>query len=360
VLATLAMATPFHPVEDLVRMAPWDGVDHIKALARSVPTDSQAWPVYLRKWLVQMVEGVCGWRDSDTRQLPHVIVFSGDQGIGKGRWITSLLPASMVLTDAHLDVANKDDVIVALKHAVVELGEIDATFRKADISRLKSFLSRSQDIVREPYMPRPNSRPRMTSFIGSVNHEEFLSDVTGSRRFWPVAVREGCKLDWEHGVNVQQALAQALELWKRGEEHNLSEAEDELRQAESVVHQTVSVTVDLLEAHMSDLASAFPKYAIMNAGELLQSIGVRHASQPQRVEVSAWLKNNVGAARTLRSKQKSWCLPIGTTGLNASNIMSFQKVTDEYAKKVFGQYPHADRWVTEEELAAGGSEKLYH
>jgi len=163
-LATLALSAPYHPVEALVRSVTWDGVDHIKALTRSVPTDSPAWPVYLRKWLVQMVEGVCGWHDSATRQLPHVIVFSGDQGIGKGRWIASLLPASMVLTDAHLDVANKDDVLVALKRAVVELGEIDATFRKADISRLKSFLSRSEDVIRDDLVHRLGQPRRI--FIG--------------------------------------------------------------------------------------------------------------------------------------------------------------------------------------------------
>jgi hypothetical protein len=69
---------------------------------------------------------------------------------------------------------------------IVELAELDAITR-AEISRIKSFMSRRVDRFRTPYARRVEAFPRQCVFAGSVNETQYLRDPTGGRRFWPIA-----------------------------------------------------------------------------------------------------------------------------------------------------------------------------
>ena len=47
-------------------------------------------------------------------------------------------------------------------------------------------MSKREDIYREPYGRRTSSYPRRCIIVGTTNDKEFLKDVTGNRRFWPI------------------------------------------------------------------------------------------------------------------------------------------------------------------------------
>jgi len=68
---------------------------------------------------------------------------------------------------------------------IIELGELDAIGR-AEASRIKAFMSRSTDRFRPPYARHLIEVPRESVFAGTVNHDDYLKDETGGRRFWPV------------------------------------------------------------------------------------------------------------------------------------------------------------------------------
>lgn len=70
---------------------------------------------------------------------------------------------------------------------ICELGEIDSTTTKKQ-SALKGFLSKQIDSIRDVYARSPKHRVRRTSFCGTVNPKEYLTDETGNRRFWTIPI----------------------------------------------------------------------------------------------------------------------------------------------------------------------------
>jgi predicted P-loop ATPase len=69
---------------------------------------------------------------------------------------------------------------------IIEIAELDSMSR-ADVSRVKAFISRSTDRFRLPYGRRVQDQLRRCVFAGTVNASDYLRDDTGNRRFWPVA-----------------------------------------------------------------------------------------------------------------------------------------------------------------------------
>ena len=135
---------------------------------------------------------------------------------------------------------DRDSVKQAVSFWLVELGELDSTFRKADIAALKAFLTNDKDVLRRAYARKESQYARRTVFFGSVNPKEFLHDPTGNRRYWTIEVS---KLDHSHNIDMQQVWAQVYELWKRGESHYLTP--DEMNQLNS--HNEEFTAIDPIE-----------------------------------------------------------------------------------------------------------------
>ena len=72
---------------------------------------------------------------------------------------------------------------------MIEIAELDSMTR-AEVSRIKAFMSRATDRFRPPYGKQVIESPRQCVFAGSVNHSTYLRDETGGRRFWPVRCGE--------------------------------------------------------------------------------------------------------------------------------------------------------------------------
>ena len=72
---------------------------------------------------------------------------------------------------------------------IIELGEL-ASMAKSELNAIKLFLTKREDIYREPFGRRTGKHPRRCVFFGTTNDWEFLRDRTGDRRFWPVVILE--------------------------------------------------------------------------------------------------------------------------------------------------------------------------
>lgn len=186
----------FNPVQDWLRKAraEYNGEDMISALyARlhlSAGQNEALCKTLFRKWLISAAR--LAFNDDGTRGASGILILCGDQGIGKTRFVQSLVPfPDWVKDGVAVDPAQKDDVLRVLKYWIVELGEIGQTLRREKRDRLKAFFTSPIDSIRRPYGRTTEEIPRRTAFIGTVNLEMdngFLTDPTGSRRFWPIRV----------------------------------------------------------------------------------------------------------------------------------------------------------------------------
>jgi predicted P-loop ATPase len=92
-----------------------------------------------------------------------------------------------------------------------EISELKG-MRKMDIESVKSFVSRTEDRYRAAYGRRTDTHRRGCVFIGTSNAEDYLKDITGNRRFWPIKCSKNHKLNaWEMTPeDVAQIWAEVL------------------------------------------------------------------------------------------------------------------------------------------------------
>ena len=69
----------------------------------------------------------------------------------------------------------------------MEIGELKG-MRKVDVESVKSFISRQSDNYRPSYGRSVEQHPRTCVCIGTSNADDYLRDITGNRRFWPIPV----------------------------------------------------------------------------------------------------------------------------------------------------------------------------
>lgn len=186
-LEVIAVSRPHNPVRDMLEAEPWDCEDRLPTLFRWWGLDDPLSQTLVHKWLIQ-----CVALANNDRGVPvcadGVLVLLGAQGIGKTTALRTLVPIPDMFKDgALLDPNNTDTKMQSLTCWICELGELDRTTKK-DAAGLKAFLTSPFSEYRTPYARKAVRRPRMTSFCGSVNVQDFLADETGNRRFWTVPV----------------------------------------------------------------------------------------------------------------------------------------------------------------------------
>ncbi len=240
-----------NPVEEWVMSQPWDGVSRLDDFYETVVAEGDEnatrrgfKEIILKRWMISAI--AAAFRPKGV-SAHGILVFKGPQYIGKTNWFKSLVPQELALTrdGMLLDPKDKDSVYQIVSNWIVELGEIDATFRKADIAQLKAFITKDKDTIRLPYAHYPSSFARRTVFFASVNEDQYLSDPTGNRRFWTV----DCKtLHHDHQLNMQQIWAEFHNLYKKGEPWYLNADEMAFLNAHNKGFEVVNPIEELVRA----------------------------------------------------------------------------------------------------------------
>ena len=202
----------FNFLQDRLKSIPWDGKPHCeKFLSKWLLCDDTAYTAEVSRLIFA---GGINRAFIPGCKFDAVPVLQGSQGCGKSqivRWLG--FEEYSAATDT---IDGKDGLMVIDGKLIVELEELTATiaatpsaaFRK-ELS-IKGFITRQEDRYRRPFDVRPCDHPRTCIFIGTTNETQFLSDKTGSRRWFPVICKrqENDPFVGSHAEEIQADIAQ--------------------------------------------------------------------------------------------------------------------------------------------------------
>ncbi len=144
-------------------------------------------------------------------------ILAGRQGLGKSTMLRML--GGQWFSDSLAAFEGKEACEMIQGVWINEVGELNG-LNRAETNAVKQFLSKVEDIFREPYGRRTAVYPRRCIFFGTTNEAEFLRDKTGNRRFWPIdcGVKPAVKSVFNDlPAEVSQIWAEALVAWQLGE-----------------------------------------------------------------------------------------------------------------------------------------------
>jgi putative DNA primase/helicase len=214
-VALCAHKHTFNEVREYLEGLKWDGIKRLDSAIVDYlgAQDSTYVRAATRKSIVAMVA-----RAMDPGcKYDFMPILAGPQGLGKSTFLSIL--GQRWYSDSLQTFEGKEASEMIQGVWLNEIGELTG-MTKSEANAVKQFLSRRDDIYREPFGRRTKTFPRRCVFFGTTNDSEFLKDRTGNRRFWPIDVgvqdpvkNVFTKLEEE----VQQIIAEAFIYWQMGE-----------------------------------------------------------------------------------------------------------------------------------------------
>lgn len=205
----------FNDVQSYLTRLVWDGIPRLDTLLIDYlgATDSTYTREVTRKALVAAVARAM----TPGVKFDNVLILVGPQDIGKSTFLRIL--GRNWFSDSLTSFEGKEAAEMIQGVWINELGEL-SSFNRSETNVIKQFLSRTEDIYREPFGKRTNRYPRRCVFFGTTNEGEFLKDVTGNRRFWPVELMERQptkNVFYDLPNELDRVWAEAFTLWQSGE-----------------------------------------------------------------------------------------------------------------------------------------------
>ena len=226
---------------------------------------------------------------------------------------------------------------------MVEIGEL-AGMKKADIEKVKAFLSTSDDKYRPSYGKTVESHPRQCIIIATVNGERgYLRDITGNRRFWVIKLhQQKQKQKWYFDQHFRdQFWAEAKAIYEAGEtlylEGDNLDAAEKAQRAAMEIDERIGMVEEYLNTLLPETWDAMDLYA---RREYLS-------------DTSSPLVTRGSVLRTTVSNAEIWCECFGR---------SFQdlKPTDSYAiAALMTQIPGWERTFERVRQPLYGRQRLY-
>ena len=310
----LADKNIYNPVVNWITSKPWDGISRLPELyaTLTVENENDDDPIYrdlkevmLRRWLISAVAAAFNYNGVSAH---GVLVLQGAQSLGKTAWFKSLVPSNLnVIADGLiLKPDDKDSVKQAVSNWLVELGELDATFRKADIAQLKSFLTKDRDTLRRAYARRESTFARRTVFFASVNPREFLHDATGNRRYWTLSC---IYINHKHNIDTQQLWAEMHQLYLNGEPWILQPHEMDALNQSNKDFETCDPIQERLQSHLNWDAPK-SQWTWKSATEILIMVGIDRPSHADSTKCSQMMRELNGAQfKRVKGTRVLYCPP---------------------------------------------------
>ena len=152
-IAAIGDQAQYNPVTEWINSCPWDETDRLEEFYATLQTDS-GFPENMKRTLISrwLISAIAAAYMPSGFHARGVLVLQGPQSMGKTSWVRRLINNPMlrdtvIKVDHHLDASNKDSIILAIAHWLVELGELESTMKR-NVPRLKGFITADSDKVR--------------------------------------------------------------------------------------------------------------------------------------------------------------------------------------------------------------------
>ncbi len=234
VIDKVAGRHPYHPVRGWLSSLPaWDGLRRVDTFLTYYlgAEDTALNRAFARKWLSALARRVF----QPGCQFDHVLTLQGRQGLGKSSFGRALVPIEEWVTDGVTVGDGAREVIENTRGRwIVELAELAGRTNR-EVEAIKKFITVREDTARGAYKQRVEAVPRQFVFYATTNADEFLTDTTGNRRWWPV---KPTSIDIEAiRADRDQIWAEVMTIYK----HEPLWLEDEALQAElEALHKGVT------------------------------------------------------------------------------------------------------------------------
>jgi putative DNA primase/helicase len=261
-----AKENAYHPVRDYLRSLKWDGTPRLNFWLHSC-LGAQNTPFTRavgRKTLIAAVARAF----QPGCKVDTVLVLEGPQGIKKSTSIAALFGKDHTAESVNLFDQHNKMVMAMMGAWCVELAEFIA-ITKRDENQVKGMLSMQIDKVVLPYAKMVSEHPRQCIFFGTINPGDggYLTDSTGNRRYWPVAVT---KADIDMITKHRdQIWAEAYHAYKNDETWWLSDEEECLAARQVAEREEYDVWDEILDEKLRS-----ESVQSISVGAALQKIGV--------------------------------------------------------------------------------------
>ena len=207
----------YNPIYNRIERIRWDGHERIPHFLSEIMgcEDSE----YTRECSRLIFHGGISRLMNPGCKVDDVIILQGKQGGGKST-IVEMLAMQDEWYGRVNDIRDNKGAEAVRGKWICEVSELLAFNTARGQEELKSFFDARKDTYRKPYAVNAEDYPRRCIFIGTTNKEQFLTDKTGNRRFYPVKCRsDGSTLYKEKKMiasYIEQCWAEALTLYEKG------------------------------------------------------------------------------------------------------------------------------------------------
>jgi predicted P-loop ATPase len=245
-IAIKAKDNPYSPVQRYLKFLPTcnNPDDILVELYNAMGVEDELPKVLIRKWLI----GAVARAMQPGCQMDNALVlYSSKQGLYKTSFFRELFGEFFQTLGQHK--SEVDEIMALYRKWCAEHGEIEYAISNKDISRLKGFITQTEDIFRGSYDRRPSARKRSFVICGTTNQQFFLNDPTGNRRFWVVEITKKINIATIKLIR-SKVWSAILSLYNSGEQWWLDDKEDELAREEAENYQQEHPWTEIIESYM--------------------------------------------------------------------------------------------------------------
>ena len=202
-----------------------------------------------------------------------MLILIGEQGTYKTTWFANLLPPQLrdyFYTKTDSAMLTKDDRIVLAQYGLMCWEELDTMLPK-ELNKMKGTMTMPFINERKAYAHYHENMPHLASFCGTGNNVQFLSDVTGTRRWLPFEI-ESIESPLSTPFDYDAIYSQAYTLYKQGFQYWFEKAEIQRLQRHNEAFETEHSELQLVDLHFRKPVGKEPR-ELVSATMALQLIG---------------------------------------------------------------------------------------